>query len=483
MSEDQFSVTELENTETDEPLQEANDEKDTIQSNENVNYQYPVYEFDKPLKLMCSASKEFELLENRGFLKGCKWSPDGTCLLTCAEDCKLRLFDLPTELYYCKDAPFQGINITEMTPSLRIKEGELVYDYCWYPLMSSWEPQSCLLASTAKNNPIHLWDAYTGKLINTYRAYNHVDEVEAATSLCMDPSGEKLYCGFNKCVRIFNVDTPGRQCETRPTKSSNGISASQSGIISCIAVNPALPSVYAAASYLKTVGLYSEPDGTTLCILEGHRGGVTHVKFSPDGLLLYTGGRKDPEIICWDLRNPSSVLFTVKRTVETNQRIYFDLDPSGRYLLSGDTGGLIRIWDTLKAVESSGENDIVLSEIMSFRTDSDCTNGVSCHPWLPLIATSSGQRHVPNVSQRDDSDSETDDDNSEESPFIRTDSDCTNGVSCHPWLPLIATSSGQRHVPNVSQRDDSDSETDDDNSEESPEYSVKLWWAGHVIGT
>ena len=25
----------------------------------------------------------------------------------------------------------------------------------------------------------------------------------------------------------------------------------------------------------------------------------------------------------------------MKRTVETNQRIYFDLDPSGRYLISG----------------------------------------------------------------------------------------------------------------------------------------------------
>ena len=99
------------------------------------------------------------------------------------------------------------------------------------------------------------------------------------------------------------------------------MSASQSGIISCIAVNPALISVYAAASYLKTIGkqtitfeillfngiafflkkgLYSEPDGTALCVLEGHKGGVTHLKFSPDGLVLYSGGRKDPEILWFD---------------------------------------------------------------------------------------------------------------------------------------------------------------------------------------
>ena len=84
-------------------------------------------------------------------------------------------------------------------------------------------------------------------------------------------------------------------------------SANQSGIISCIAVNAALPSVYAASSYMKTIGLYSEPDGAALCILNGQRGGVTHVKFSPDGCVLYSGGRKDPEILCWVIHSHRSL--------------------------------------------------------------------------------------------------------------------------------------------------------------------------------
>ena len=41
-----------------------------------------------------------------------------------------------------------------------------------------------------------------------------------------------------------------------------------------------------------TVALYSEPNGTMLCMFEGQAGGVTHLKFSPDGTKLYTGGRK-----------------------------------------------------------------------------------------------------------------------------------------------------------------------------------------------
>ena len=41
--------------------------------------------------------------------------------------------------------------------------------------------------------------------------------------------------------------------------------------------------------------------------------------FSKDGSVLYTGARKDGEIIGWDLRQPGKVLFTAEREVATNQ--------------------------------------------------------------------------------------------------------------------------------------------------------------------
>jgi len=386
-------------------------EEPAVSPQTTPSYVYPVYRCDSPWVLVSSSESEFRIPKSRGFLKGCKWSPDGTCLLTCANDNVLRLFDIPADLYKSHNLPFQGCDMADIKPALKIKEGELIYDYCWHPNMSSWHPETCLLASTAKNSPVHLWDAYRGKLMATYRAYNNVDEVEAASSISISPDGEKLYCGFDKCIRVFDIKTPGRQCELRPTKFVDGITASQSGIISCIAVNPALPSVYAAASYMKTIGLYSEPDGTPLCVLEGHRGGVTHLKFSPDGFFLYSGGRKDPEIICWDLRNPGHVLYTLNRTVETNQRIYFDLDPTGRLLLTGDTNGFVKVWDTQKALELTAESSqMAVDELCSWKAHNDCTNGVSCHPWLPLVATSSGQRHTTVSSSSSDADSRSDSD-------------------------------------------------------------------------
>jgi len=133
---------------------------------------YPEYQFDAKWTLICEAHKEFESSKSQGFLKGCKWSPDGTCLLTCADDGLLRLFDLPADLYNSHKTTFQGCSTTELSPSLRIKEGEIIYDYCWHPHMSSWNPETCLLASTSKGSPTHLWDAYKGSLTATYRAYN-----------------------------------------------------------------------------------------------------------------------------------------------------------------------------------------------------------------------------------------------------------------------------------------------------------------------
>nr|CAD7587841.1 unnamed protein product [Timema genevievae] len=201
----------------------------------------------------------------------------------------------------------------------------------------------CSLVSTSQYNPIHMWDAFTGELRCTYKPYNHLDEVISAYSLAFDPSGEKLYAGFDCMVKVFSTSIPGRKCVTRHLKRSSVPTEKQYGHIGCISVNPAMPKIYAVGSYAKTLvlfscssaGLYCEPDGAMLCILQGHTGGVTHLQFSPDGTKLYSGGRKDTEILCWDMRYPGTFLYTMHRTVQTNQRVYFDLTSDGRYLLSG----------------------------------------------------------------------------------------------------------------------------------------------------
>lgn len=115
-------------------------------------------------------------------------------------------------------------------------------------------------------------------------------------------------------------------------------------------------------------GVYSEPNGTLLCLLLGHSGGITHLQFSPDGTKLLSGGRKDSEIICWDMRNPGTVLFSVQRNVTTNQRMYFDITPDSRHLVSGKwiytivKAGKNRLYQTGMRV-----NHLVVTEITRLR--------------------------------------------------------------------------------------------------------------------
>ncbi|XP_035530972.1 telomerase Cajal body protein 1 [Morone saxatilis] len=319
------------------------------------------------------------------YLKGCKWAPDGSCILTNSADNVLRVYNLPPEIY-----SYNWDLLPEMSPVLRMAEGDTIYDYCWYPKMNSLDPDTCFLASSSRDNPIHVWDAFYGEVRASFRPYNHLDELTAAHSLCFSPDGTQLYCGFDKTVRVFYTERPGRDCEERPTIVKK---QGQSGIISCFGFSPC-QSVYACGSYSRCAGLYSCQDGTLLALLPTrHHGGLTHLLFSPDGNYLYTGGRKDPEILCWDLREPDKVLFSLKRNVATNQRIYFDLDMSGKYLLSGDTEGVVSVWDTQTAPPDGNEE--LLQPQLRFQAHWDCTNGISIHPFMPLLATSSGQRQFP----------------------------------------------------------------------------------------
>ncbi|XP_062849378.1 telomerase Cajal body protein 1 [Trichomycterus rosablanca] len=374
-----------------------NNMENTSPEHREYQQQYLGLDFSQNPRMLTGSWAEYTH-SPENYLKGCKWAPDGSCILTNSADNVLRVYNLPSELY-----TNSWDLLSEMSPVLRMTEGDTIYDYCWFPKMSSLDADTCFIASSSRDNPVHIWDAFYGDVRATFRPYNHLDELTAAHSLCFSPDGSQLYCGFDKTVRVFYTERPGRDCEQRPTVVKK---QGQSGIISCIAFSPA-QAVYACGSYSRTVGLYSCDDGSMLALLpQRHHGGVTHLLFSPDGNYLYTGARKDPEILCWDLREPCRVLFSMPRTVSTNQRIYFDLDPTGRYLVSGDTGGMMSVWDTLTAHPDGNEE--VLGPLLQFQSHTDCTNGISVHPFMPLVASCSGQRQFPWPQDSDDSDSDED---------------------------------------------------------------------------
>ncbi|XP_043817277.1 telomerase Cajal body protein 1-like isoform X6 [Manihot esculenta] len=146
--------------------------------------------------------------------------------------------------------------------------------------MTASDPVSCVFASTTRDHPIHLWDASSGLLRCTYRAYDAVDEITAAFSIAFNPAGTK----------IFDIHRPGREFEQYSTLQGN--KEGQAGIISTIAFCPTHSGMLATGSYNQTAAIFREDNMELLYVLHGQEGGITHVQFSKDGNYLYTGARK-----------------------------------------------------------------------------------------------------------------------------------------------------------------------------------------------
>ncbi|XP_068639454.1 uncharacterized protein [Aristolochia californica] len=376
------SVDMREQVEAQETLSNPDTESNEFASRTD-DFSWPQLRFDVPPQKLYHFCHQFRGGSNpNNFLKGLKWSPDGSCFLTSSEDNTLRFFDLPHSSGGSQDDAngFTDDGADSYLSSLTVNEGESVYDYCWYPYMSASDPTTCVFASTTRDHPIHLWDAISGELRCSYRAYDAMDEITAAFSVSFNPSGTKLYAGYNKSLRVFDVHRPGRDFEQHSTLQGN--KEGQSGIVSAISFCPTHSGVLATGSYDQTTAIYSEANMELLYVLHGQTGGVTHVLFSKDGNYLYTGGRKDPYILCWDIRNTVQIVYKLYRSTEqTNQRVLFDIEPCGRHLGTGGQDGKVHIYDL-----QTGQ------WVSSFQAAFDSVNSFCFHPHRPLAATASGHR-------------------------------------------------------------------------------------------
>ena len=73
----------------------------------------------------------------------------------------------------------------------------------------------------------------------------------------------------------------------------------------------------------------------------------------------------------------------------TNQRIGFDVDPAGRYLVTGSLDHQALVYDL-----ASGEC------VANLAGQADAVNDAAFHPYAGMIALGTGQRHFPLPQQR-----------------------------------------------------------------------------------
>ena len=173
----------------------------------------------------------------------------------------------------------------------------------------------------AQGHPIHLWDALSGQLRGSYRAYNAVDEVTAAYCCGFSSDGGRIFAGYQKMLRVFDVGCPGRAyteivthrrdapglqgapchvpclaavlhrslvpaehafhqtiCMQRGNRVKVWRQPCATGIVSCLACNPDRSGMLAAGAYSGDAGIFDERTGELQYVLQGQKGGITQVK-------------------------------------------------------------------------------------------------------------------------------------------------------------------------------------------------------------
>lgn len=329
-----------------------------------------------PPELVVDLRSEFLGTPNN-FVKCVRFSPDGVAVLVNSDDNQLRVVDVPPDALErpCCTGLDDGAE-GDVSPALCIPGGECVHDCCWWPCASALDPASFVFLSSPRAHPLQLLDGVTGRLRATYRAHDAVDEVTAAVSCCFSGAGDLVCGGYDRCVRLFSLERPGRECST--------VAAKALGLVTCLAAGP--EHLLAAGGTGKGVALLDTRGGGPTALLHGHRGAVVHARFSPCGNFLYTAARRDDAILCWDVRSlgDSGAVFSLSRggSGDTNQRMAFDIEPGGRHLAVGGTDGCVRAFDLQNA-----------AQVCAWRAGADAVAGFAYNPaGLPMAASGSGCR-------------------------------------------------------------------------------------------
>ncbi|PRP88505.1 hypothetical protein PROFUN_03222 [Planoprotostelium fungivorum] len=315
--------------------------------------------------------EEYSAVKHNNFLKLGRWSPDGLCFLTSSDDNILRLFELPQS--------FSGEQPVEMRSVLVMNEAETIYDFCWYPGMSSTDSATCKFVASNRDHPVHLWDAFTGKIIGSYVGRNEMDEVIAAISTSFNLRGDKLYCGYNNSIKVFDTEIGGNTGINLAARGRD--KKKQRGMMSTIsfANNSHL---FAVGCYSNRVILYSEQAPNEIAMdfdTSSSGNGVTQY--------LFAGSRRSHEILGWDLRYTESPLYRLPRKVTTSQRYTFDIVcDTERCLLITPSEGEILVYDL------THDGSLLTSN------PSGSINGCAYHPHSPYLATTHGERRDPQVS-------------------------------------------------------------------------------------
>ncbi|KAJ2844547.1 hypothetical protein IWW36_005145 [Coemansia brasiliensis] len=347
----------------------------------NSDYSSYIYEYSISLNLI-------ECLSNANcstIYRSVDWSPDGTMLAASTDDNMLRLYNAydTVNQYSTSSATNRELRV-----STNIAHGGTLLSYAWYPFMDQNDPATCCLIESIRDHPLHLRDTSTGRVRASYTAYDSKDVLMSASSTAFSQDGTSIYGGYFNHIARFDVQRPGLPVDLQLTSPSRRSRDGIKGIVSCMASGSL---GLACGTFNGHIGLYTASSGmqSWRAPAEYCGSGLTSLVWAPNSVHLWAGSRQSQHLVAWDIRDLRGPWAVVPRACRTQQRMFFGFDATGRHLVAGEMDGTVAFHDV---------GDIE-SRPVRVQAHSDLVAGISTHPYYPLLATASGQRHIGDESQ------------------------------------------------------------------------------------
>ena len=231
------------------------------------------------------------------------FSRDGTMLASGATDGIVTLWDVATpELFATLEGHVGWITTLSFSPDGTLASGSTTEALLWdtetgtqiaTPLSSwihsvSFSSDGSILA-IGSDFGVKLWDVATQTRIAT------LSENERITSVAFSPDGTLASAGHSEVIDLWDVATH----EQIATLEGHSLER-YSGVVNTVAFSP--DGIILASGGLPdgTVGLWDVGNRELIATLKGHSGSVSSVSFSPDGTKLASSS-EDGTMLLWDI--------------------------------------------------------------------------------------------------------------------------------------------------------------------------------------